>query len=114
MNMKRIIDGVTYNTETSTQIGRWAEEAGDDSPTSQEVILYKTRGGVFFLHNHEEWTVKGEETDEWVTKKRDRFDPMSREKAQDWMMNGDNEVLSDEFELPPEATVEEEPAGTIY
>ena len=112
--MKRIIDGVTYNTDTSAQIGRWNQKADNYNPTTKEVILYKTRGGAFFLHEHEEWSFQDDETGEWVTKHNDSFQPLTRQKAHDWMMEGDTEVLSDEFELPPEATAKEEPEGTIY
>src|ERR1700756_2780414 len=74
-HMKRIINGTTYNTATSTQIGRWEQEADDWTPTDKVEILYKTRGGAFFVHTHEEWERDGE------PRHRDNFEPSTREEA---------------------------------
>ena len=112
--MKRIIDGVTYNTDTSTLIARYQEAADNYNPTDKTIDLYKTRGGAFFLHVHEEWHVKDEDSGEWQKKLKDQFEPLTREAAQKWVMDGDVEVFSEEFGLPPEAADEETPSATIY
>ena len=44
--MKRVVNGVTYNTETSTLI---AESTWDEEPAYRGTVegkLYKTRGGA--------------------------------------------------------------------
>lgn len=51
---KRIIEGRTYNTETSTLLGRW--EPSDDSPL--EHALFKTRHGAYFLHTLAKWSLE--------------------------------------------------------
>jgi predicted HicB family RNase H-like nuclease len=42
------------------------------------------------------------------------FAPMSPERAQAWLLEGDVEVFSNPFEDPPEAEAEEETAATVY
>lgn len=44
--MKKIIDGVTYNTETATKIAEHAKLDDND----KHVILYQNRKGFFFYH----------------------------------------------------------------
>ena len=48
--MKRIVDGVTYNTATSTAVARseWLDDEGATPVTS---TLYQTLGGAFFIHH---------------------------------------------------------------
>src|SRR4029077_5733190 len=49
--MKRIIDGVTYNTDTSTRLAQ-SEYETEYSHEEKSCIgtLYQTRGGAFFVH----------------------------------------------------------------
>jgi hypothetical protein len=103
--MKRIINTRTYDTATASKIGRSANEDRDEK-TSREHILYKTAGGVFFLHVHEEWQAK-DEYGEWILNHHDHFTLMTQKEAEKWMRSGDIEVLSDEFWFP-EAKAEEE------
>ena len=105
--MKRLINAKTYDTATASKIGRSANEDRDEK-TSREHILYKTRGGVFFLHMHEEWRAKDKDG-EWTPNHHDHFTLMTRKEAEKWMMTGEVEPLSDEFQFP-EATAEEEPS----
>lgn len=112
--MKRIINGVTYNTDTSTLVARFHEAADNNNPTDKTTELYKTRGAALFLHIHDEWHVMDQASGEWLKKTKDQFEPMSREDAQKWVMDGDVEILSDEFDMPPEAAAEESPAATIF
>ena len=48
--MKRIIDGVTYNTETATKLAQaeWTNALDEDEIVG---ILYQTRGGAYFVHH---------------------------------------------------------------
>jgi predicted HicB family RNase H-like nuclease len=113
--MKRIVNGVTYNTQTSALIARWQQAAGDRDPTSKTIDLYKTRGGAFFLHTREAWHVRNDETNEWEQKYREGCDPMMRDEAQKWVMKDNTEIYDDrEFGLPPEAAAEEVPSATIF
>ena len=96
--MKRIINTKTYDTASASKIGRSANEDRDEK-TSIEHILYKTAGGVFFLHVHEEWQAK-DEYGEWIPNHHDHFTLMTRKEAEKWMRSGGIEVLSDEFWFP--------------
>jgi predicted HicB family RNase H-like nuclease len=110
--MKRIVDGVTYNTDTATRLARsvWEDTPGEEVTG----ILYQTRGGAFFVHTYAEKEV-------WIeriggTEKREvsQFEPLSAKDAHEWIMTGEVEVFSNPFEDPPEATAEPEPGATIY
>jgi predicted HicB family RNase H-like nuclease len=114
--MKRIVDGVTYNTDTSTLLAQreWEDDGRYTGIRSAiTVMLYQTRGGAFFLHECEERERKNED-DELVTRELNNFTPLSAEKAQKWLLSGDTEVFHNPFDDPPEAVAEEEPASTLY
>lgn len=115
--MKRIIDGVTYNTETATTVAR-AEvvdpEWGGNPEERKKMVMYQTRGGAFFVHVHVEWTVRNRRTEEADERQRDVFEPMTREAAHAWVMDGEVELLNDVFGEPPEAIAEETPGATLY
>jgi hypothetical protein len=109
--MKRIVNGVTYNTDTATKIAR-SEWAPDDGPTVG--ILYQTRGGAFFVHRRiqkEQWNELSHEAEQTTV---DVFDPMSAERAHAWILEGEVEVFHNPFDDPPEAAAEAEPGATIY
>ena len=92
--MKRIIDGKTYNTETSTVIAELHEGA---------TVLCVTRGGAFFTVNS---------SDEYLD-----FRPATRDNAEELCQGkwGAVELLNTEiFAEPPEAAEDEAPEGTIY
>jgi hypothetical protein len=109
--MKRIVNGVTYNTDTSTALARCTWELED---TTAEGTLYQTRGGAFFVDEEETRLIWNERRQERQTKVTNTFIPMSAEQAQKWMMEGEVEVFRNPFEDPPEATAESEPAATLY
>jgi len=115
--MKRIIDGVTYNTDTSTVVAR-AEtvepEWGGNPEERKKFTLYQTRGGAFFVHTHIEWTVLNRRTEEPEERERDVFVPMTRDEAHKWIMEGEVELMNDVFGEPPEAAEEAAPGATIY
>jgi hypothetical protein len=115
--MKRIVDGVTYNTATSTLVAQSTWERPSGGRGSDIVYtgeLYQTRGGAFFLHTT--WTeeVWVERNDTWEQRDRDEVTPMSEERAQKWMLEGDVEVFTNPFGDPPEAEAEAEPGSTVY
>jgi hypothetical protein len=111
--VKRIVDGLTYNTDTSTLLAK-AEWQLDDqwSPYNGaecEGELYQTRGGAFFLVT----TIHTKDAD---GEPRDKveFAPMTAERAHEWLLEGDVEVYRNPFEDPPEAAAEAESGATIY
>jgi hypothetical protein len=111
-SVKKIIDGVTYNTDTSTAVARWEGENPDGHQTVD--TLYQTHGGAFFIHSHETWAVKGEQGG-WEERQRDLFDPYTRDAAEKWFLEGDVTVLSDDvFPEPPETEGGFTASTTIY
>jgi hypothetical protein len=111
--MKRIVDGLTYNTNTSTLLAKaeWTNDEQFSSYFGAECAgeLYQTRGGAFFLVT----TVHIKDVnDEWVDKTE--CTPMTAERAQQWLMEGDVEVYRNPFEDPPEALDEADAGATIY
>lgn len=111
--MKRIIDGVTYNTLTATELGRmeWADDNGDHTES-----LYQTRGGAFFTVHFATAQVWVERHAQMEERERVEFNPLSAEEAQKWMMGTvfEVEVFHNPFEDPPEAVAESELGATIY
>jgi hypothetical protein len=108
--MKRIIDGVTYNTDTSTVLARSEyETAYNHQDRHCEGTLYQTRGGAFFVAEEIDLGRKDEDGNRIVS---NRFVALSRERAEKWIMAGDVEVCHNPFGEPPEA--EAEPCATIY
>jgi hypothetical protein len=113
--MKRIVHGATYDTASSTRIAaaEWEHPAGEEHTD----VLYQTRGGAFFVHR--ETTLWRREEGALTSKAAHRFDPMSREEAHAWMLQGDVEVFDDTvFKLPPEAAATDDAteaqAATVY
>ncbi|WP_438274394.1 hypothetical protein [Nitrobacter sp.] len=108
--MKRIVNGVTYNTDTSTRLGmsRW-----DDDGNITET-LYQTRGGAFFLHRETVSEVWNEEDRSKHLATVHTFKPQSPEDAHKWIMTGEVEIFRNPFDDPPEAAAEAEPGATIY
>lgn len=115
--MKRIIDGVTYNTDTATLIARseWVETYFNGNPPDErhDRRLYQTRGGAFFVHTQTE-TERQNFHGDWEPVTRNEFDPLTREEAHNWIMEGNVELLNDVFGEPPEAAEEAAPGATLY
>jgi hypothetical protein len=110
--MKKIRDGMTYNTDTATLVAeaRWQ----DDDRIERNGKLYQTLGGAFFLHTTWIQDVWLERRGVWEQRERDEVEPMSAERAQEWMLEGEVEVFNNPFGDPPEAEAEAEPSTTIY
>lgn len=114
--MKRIINGVSFNTETSTEIAKYEFEEGEGAEQRSVVeTLCQTRGGAFFTHSIER-TLKEDATAPGgrIVKEVQRINPCTRDEAQDWIMTGNVEVFSDIFGEVPEASDEVNPESTIY
>src|SRR5262245_9753533 len=115
--MKRIVNGVTYNTATSTLLAQyeWEEEDHNDVVIARGThMLYQTRGGDFFLHKEKTTSEWDESEREDRLRVRNEFVPLSPETANKWLLDGDVEVFNNPFDDPPEATAEAEPGATIY
>jgi hypothetical protein len=110
--MKRIVNGVTYNTDTSTRLAqsRWEPEAGE----SVLGTLHQTRGGAFFVDQEITKMVWNEDERRHEERVVHEFVPLSPQGAHDWLMDGEVEVFQNPFEDPPEARAEAEPGETIY
>lgn len=103
--MKRIINGVTYNTDTATRVARSEWNVNND--TEAVGTLYQTKGGGFFVHIE-----TTEDRGENLVRKHE-FEPMTRDEAQAWVLEGQVELLADNvFPEPPEPDAEEAPATT--
>jgi predicted HicB family RNase H-like nuclease len=103
--MKRLIDGVTYNTDTATQLARKNYEGDwNNQECPVEADLYQTRGGAFFIV--EEITV-----DEDMIITKFRFSKCSEEAARHWITTGEVEVFLNPFE---DKVTEDETEGTVY
>lgn len=113
--MKRIVDGVTYNTDTSTKIAAAEWDNTGLQGGRGEAVLYQTRGGAFFEVSTE--TVPYKDRDgEWTEREKTEVATLTREAAQKWILTGDVEVFSDVLGEPPEAAADEDQAAgsTLY
>ncbi len=114
--MKRIINGMTYNTDTATIIGRasFVEEAtGARAEERRDFTLYQTRGGAFFELTSVS-TYRKNIHGGWEPVERHEFDPKTREQAQAWVSEDGVELLSNVLGEPPEASEEVSKGATIY
>jgi hypothetical protein len=109
--MKRIVNGVTYNTATSSRLAE-SHWNGDDGTVFG--ALYQTRGGAFFVDAEITRQVWNEDDRRHESKVEHVFAPQSPEEAHNWLLEGDVEVFINPFDDPPEATAEAEPGATIY
>jgi hypothetical protein len=115
--MKRVIDGVTYDTNTSTRVATaevLEEEFRGRPEERRKYVLYKTRGGAFFVHVHTE-TSRQNMRGDWEAVESHVFEPMTYDEAHEWVMSGQVELLDeDAIASPPEAVAEAETAATVY
>ena len=110
--MKRIIDGITYNTDTSTRLATSDYETDYNHASRPcEGTLYQTRGGAYFVH--EVISLEFDE-DAQINVVKGRFKALSGVEAQEWIMTGEVEVIHNPFADPPEAEAEAEPGATMY
>jgi predicted HicB family RNase H-like nuclease len=111
--MKRLIDGVTYNTETATLLAK-SDYVGDWNNLASPVEgkLYQTRAGAFFIVEEIEYTPLDPDGDASAAPVRKiRFSKCSEERARQFINVGEVEVYLNPFE---ERVSEEETEGTIY
>jgi predicted HicB family RNase H-like nuclease len=110
--MKRIVKGVTYNTETSTLLAQYEWDNDDERGID---CLYQTRGGAFFIDEEVVKPIWNEREREHEERRTHTFVPKSPDDAHKWLLEIDNlEIFHKPFDDPPEATAEAEPGATIY
>jgi hypothetical protein len=109
--MKRIVNGLAYDTVTSTLIARadYDTEVGGENRMCY-AGLYRTPGGAFFEHQQ----ISDGENEDGRETFRYSVVPMSASAAQKWVLDGDVELLDESFVDIPEATAETEASATIY
>jgi predicted HicB family RNase H-like nuclease len=98
--MKRIINGVTYNTATSTALAlKHGHQAASHSHRESDWIatLYQTHGGAYFLVYRDEYVEWNQQRKTSEAREDIRFEPMSPEAAQTWFRQGEVEVLHNPF-----------------
>lgn len=102
--MKRVIDGLTYNTDTAAVAARY--EYVDEKGYDVEATIYCNRGGALFIVH------KWAPGDQW----RYHFEPTTRDEIQRLIEKGTQIEIVDEAILsePPEAVAETEKGATIY
>ena len=113
--MKRIINGLTYNTETATKIAKYEYDHRPDQDEAGYYMLYRTPGKAFFLHFHRTVQMHDEtDGDGKSVRVTNDFSPMTWEEAHDWLLSGNFELFSDILGELPEASAEDNPGVTIY
>jgi predicted HicB family RNase H-like nuclease len=85
--MRRIIEGVTYNPETSTAIARAVWESGEGDRNVG--TLYQTRAGAFFV-------------DVITSGAGHTYVPKNRDEAKKWVLEREAETVVDAFDEPTE------------
>lgn len=110
--MKRIIDGVTYNTDTSTRLARSEYESEYNHRPCQCIgTMYQTRGGAYFEVQalHLGWDDELQQEDY-----KYKFDTYTADQVRSWLLSGEVEVFHNPFDEPPEAEAEVETGATMY
>jgi hypothetical protein len=113
--VKRVIDGLSYNTATSTLVARsdWVDRNERSPyygcPCTGE--LYQTQGRAFFVVTTIT-TRKRDEDGEPIEKVE--FEPLSADEALSWTLTGETEIIRDAFGEPPEAEAEDKVGATLY
>src|SRR5271165_6732489 len=92
--MRSIIDGVTYNTDTSTLLAKKEYKTiYKDQEKQCEGSAYKTREGVFFVRERMYWGYNKDESPII----RDHFKTCSAKEAEQFIRTGDVDLIHDPF-----------------
>jgi hypothetical protein len=116
--MKRVIDGVAYNTLTSVKIAtkEWEEADGNGRINNRtQQGIYQTRGGALFLTEEKMWETWNADEQAYDADSLADITPLTRDEAKGWMLSGQHEVFDETiFGKAPEAVDEAEQAATVY
>lgn len=103
--MKRVVNGVSYNTETALRLG--FDPQADAGPTT----LYQTKGGAFFLHFEMTTGVWNEVSQSNEIVNEPVFRPIGPDHAREWLLAKGVEVFLNPF--ANSASGKREPGGTL-
>ena len=103
--MKRVVNGVSYNTETALRLG--FDPQADAGPTT----LYQTKGGAFFLHFEMTTGVWNEVSQSNEIVNEPVFRPIGPDHAREWLLAKGVEVFLNPF--ANDASGKREPGGTL-
>ena len=114
--MKWVVEGVAYNTATSTLLAtkKWSDPHEDDRGLVGpyfESTLYQTQKGAYFVHQSTSWWNPIFENHEAG---HDDCFPLNAEQASAWFLRGNVKIFHNPFGEVPEAAAEAEPGATIY
>jgi hypothetical protein len=111
--MKRIIDGVTFNTDTATEVaeGVWEDQ---DRGIVATTTLYQNRAGVFFSVEEIEQTFRHPSDGEWRSRKSYDWTKVgSAPDAIEFCQKVNLTITREIDDLPPEAEPGDA-AATVY
>ena len=110
--MKRLMDGVTYNTDTATLLAK-SEYQGDwnNEECPVEAELFQTRGGAFFIVEEIDVSNTKPYADCEGYSSKTRFQKCSEDRAREWFKTGEVEPILNPFE---DKDSNEETTGTVY
>jgi predicted HicB family RNase H-like nuclease len=116
---KRVVDGVSYNTQTATVLAvhQYDDEAdpyGREPACRGRLYLCQTAKNAFFEVDEGEKEVWDQKEEKTAWRDYCHFKPMSAEQAAKWFTTGDVEVYHNPFDEIPEAGAEKEENATIY
>lgn len=109
--MRKVINGRTYNTETSKQIGKWSNDLGYRDFRFCEETLYKNTKGAYFIHGEGGARSKyGTQTGSSTWSGGTNIIPMTAEEAQEW---AEEHLTADEYEAEFGVQEEAGPSGLV-
>jgi len=109
--MKRILNGMTFNTKTSTVLATLERE---DENQETVAVLYQTRGGAFFVWEEttrQTWDERHQLHGEQVSGENY---PVSPDQALEWMIREGVQVFHNPFENSPSEKAKSDAGATIY
>jgi hypothetical protein len=118
--MKRIVDGVAYNTWTSTKLAMWGPQSNTDSlgrDCEVSGTLYQTPKGAFFAHYETITQIPGTDDRDAYDREENEFEPLTPDKAREWLVKGKNiEIIDETFAkgIPEAEAAEAESGATVY
>lgn len=104
---KRVINGTTYNPDTSFLVAETKTPPNTGGPPPAEYVcnLYQTRKNQFFLHTLSAAEAQQMPDREWIILEKEDFQPMTAAEARQWISDKNLEAYCD--------IVDGQPAGTI-
>jgi hypothetical protein len=95
--MKKVINGMRYNTETAKKLGRWESDGDSRGLYHEEEELYRTKAGNYFLYCCGGAASRYNEQigqNEWAG--GEKIKPISEERARKWV---EERLDGDQYDL---------------